>query len=162
MGFQMVLWRNGECCRVGMGEALLCLSALLCQSAPQLVINKNCYLNLKLAQMLHIWWGVFGDFFFPPPQSQDILLFFAENWIKGERLMARTSAASHRHPCAMPPGSHTQNNLWKLLTGHLHAQTSAPALQHPLPNPASPNTGRHLCCPRNPFSRRGQSGRAAG
>lgn len=75
MGFQMVLWRNGECCRMGMGEALLCLSALLCQFAPQLVINKNCYLNLKLPQMLHIWWVLF---FFLSPQPQDHLFFCRE------------------------------------------------------------------------------------
>lgn len=30
------------------------LSALLCQFAPQLLINKNCCLNVKLPQFLHV------------------------------------------------------------------------------------------------------------
>lgn len=188
----MVLWRNGECCGVEMGEALLCLSALLCQFALQLLINKKCYLNLKLPQMLHIWWGgvsfvcwfgfwwgfvllfrlgvfgwvlllLFGGFFvvvfwafFVP--SHRIFSFIAENWIKGERLMAGTSAASQRHPCATPPGNHTQNNLWKLLTGHLRTQTSVPALQHPLPNPAAPNTGSTCAACGTPSPGGGKAG----
>lgn len=63
----------GECCRVGMGESrmLLCLSTLLCQFVPQLLINKNRCLNLKLASYSMV--GLFfWCFFFSPLPSQDL------------------------------------------------------------------------------------------
>lgn len=79
--------RWGERCRVGMGESLLCLSALLRQFVPQLLI------------------------FSLPPQSQDLL--FAENWIKGKRFMARTFAASYGLLCVMPLGSLTYKIIYE-------------------------------------------------
>lgn len=74
--------------------------------------------------------------FSPSPPRVTGRFFFAENWIKGMRFMARTFAASYRHPCVMPLGSLTYKIIYeKSLTGHLRAQTFLSANQHPLPEP---------------------------
>lgn len=108
------------------GKSLLCPSVLLCQFVLWLLINENCCYNFKLLQFLPV-----VRFFFLPPATGPS---FCRGLSKRQEVYGKNICNFLQTPlCNTTRESHIQKKLWKVITGHLHAQTLVYTNQQALP-----------------------------